>query len=146
MSELGLPGEANDGHVRWPLFAPLIVGGVIAVVFLALRSPVASWIRGFLSDVPEPADFTGMSLLDRGIAPQSLRRTIVGRGKSGVAAVLGAPRTAAGARGKVMRKQPNFWNADTWYYPLDSRAQIAMAIRFRRGIAQDVAFLEAPKS
>jgi hypothetical protein len=147
LMSLSLPGPASFGNPsrRMPL-APLLVGGVVAAVVLALRSPVAAWIKGFLSEVPRPCDFTGMSLLDRGLAPQALRSSLLGRGKSAVAATCGAPRTAAGASGKVgIGRQPNFWSADTWYYPIDSSAQTAMAVRFENGIARAVEFFDTPR-
>jgi len=148
MSDLSYHGDAAFGESssRRPLIVPLIVGGAIAAVVLVLRSPVAAWIRGFLSEVPQPGDLTGLSLLDRGLSRRSLQQSILGRGKSAVAATCGAPRTAAGGKRKVViGRQPSFWTADTWYYPIDSQAQTAMAVRFEHGIARAVEFFDAPR-
>jgi hypothetical protein len=148
MSDVSLYGDSGFGAAPRPraaVIVPLIVGAVI----VAMRSPIAAWIRGFLSDIPRPADLTGTSLLDRGLAPAALRSKLVGRGKTSVAATCGAPRTAAGGNaGKVVlgaRRKRDFWQADTWYYPLDSRSQTAMAIRFEKGIARNVEFFDAPR-
>jgi len=150
MTDVPLPDN------RRPALAPILIGGVVAIAVLALRSPIAAWIKGFLSPREEPADLTGNSLLDRDLSPSALRRAILGKGKTAVAAACGAPRTAAGgsagSSGKVViggargGRAPNFWNADTWYYPLDSRTQTAMAVRFENGIARQIEFFAAPKS
>ena len=43
-------------------------------------------------------------------------------------------------------REPNFWNADTWYYPLDSRSHTAMAVKFENGIARQVEFFGVPQA
>lgn len=58
----------------------------------------------------------------------ALRRAIVGVRKNQVAAVLGPPRATIG-RG-------DYRADDTWYYPIDLRRHIALAIEFHKGIAQ----------
>jgi hypothetical protein len=151
MSDVPIYGNADFGAAprsRGAVILPLMLGGIVGAVVLAMRSPFASWLRGFFSDIPGPADLTGTSLLDRGLAPAALRNKLVGRGKSTAAAACGAPRTAAGSAGKVVigrNRRADFWQADTWYYPLDSQSQTAMAIRFERGIARNVEFFDAPR-
>ena len=152
MSDVPIYGNHGFGGAPRPrgaVIVPLIVGGVVGAVVLAMRSPIAAWIRGFLSDIPGPSDLSGSSLLDRGLAPAALRGKLVGRGKSTVAATCGAPRTAAGgSAGKILvgrKRREDFWQADTWYYPLDSRSQTAMAIRFEKGIARNIEFFDAPR-
>src|SRR5438552_9909873 len=121
---------------RAGLLAPLIVGGVIAAVMFALRSPIAAWIRGFLSDWPSPAERSPYPLVQRGFVAESIRSAVLGRGKSAIAALYGPPRTAAAGRSAEAKPRANFWKADTWYYPLDAANQLAIAVRFENGIAR----------
>ena len=127
------------------LIAPLIVGGVIAAVLLAMRTPIVAWIRGFLSSMPSLSQRRAIALLDQGLSPESIRDAIVGRGKSAVASHFGRPRTAAADSFRQIRSR-DFWNADTWYYPIDTRTQTAMAVRFERGIARTIEFFEMPRT
>ena len=150
MSDVSFYGSGGFGpRPRTAMIVPLIVGGLVGAVVLAMRSPLASWIRGFVSDIPGSGDLTGSSLLDSGLAPTLLRNKLVGRGKTSVAQTCGAPRTAAGGTaGQILmgkNRRADFWKADTWYYPLDSQSQTAMAIRFEKGIARNVEFFEAPR-
>jgi len=57
----------------------------------------------------------------------ALRRAIVGVRKNHVAAVLGPPRATIG-RG-------DYRTDDTWYYAIDPRRHIALAVEFADGIA-----------
>ena len=57
----------------------------------------------------------------------SLRRAIVGADKRTIAAALGPPRATVGVG--------DFQRDDTWYYPLNPRQQIALAVTFARGVA-----------
>ncbi len=145
MTDVPLPGHPFS---RRPPIAPVLIGGVVAVVLFTLRSPVAAWIKGFLSHPAEPTNLTGTSLLNRNVSPCVVRNSILGRGKSAVAACCGAPRTAAGAAGKVVigSRRPNYWNADTWYYPINARTQTAIAVKFENGIAREVEFFGVPQS
>lgn len=59
---------------------------------------------------------------------ESLRRAIVGSRKQQVVAALGAPRATIG-RG-------DYRADDTWYYPIDARRHIALAVEFTHGIAR----------
>ena len=79
MTDVPLPGN------RRPALAPILIGGVVALVVLTLRSPLAAWIRGFLTPRDQPLDLTGMSLLDQDLSTTKLRASILGRGKTAVA-------------------------------------------------------------
>jgi hypothetical protein len=59
---------------------------------------------------------------------QALRRAIVGVRKNQVAAALGPPRATIG-RG-------DYRADDTWYYAIDPRRHVALAIEFADGIAR----------
>ncbi len=147
MTDLPAPGNAfYDDPPRRRGLAPLLVGGLLTAVFMCIESPIGQWVRGFLSEVPEPAEGDGTNLLDRGLSPDELRHAIVGRGKTGIAAAYGVPRTAGNRPSQITRSHDsNFWNSDTWYYPFDSRTRTALAIHFENGIARDVTFFSAPQ-
>ena len=72
-----------------------------------------------------------------------LAEAIVGSSKSAIASVFGPPRSAvvmqAGKPGS------NYWQADTWYYPLPKSGPLAMAIEFTGDDASRVEFLRAPE-
>jgi hypothetical protein len=75
----------------------------------------------------------------------SLRRSIVGYNKREVAETLGPPPAAAmgvgGATPLAQQQSPQFWNADTWYYPFDPTRRSAVAVQFRRGRVNAVDFI-----
>ena len=140
MSDIPIPPDRRSRSL-----APLIISGVAAMVVAAWRSPVGAWLRGFLSEVPRPRPGNGTALMDTGLSPADLRDAIVGRGKSAIAALFGVPRTAAGAaRPLNLGRHADFWSANTWYYPIDSRTRTAMAVHFQKGIARDVEFFDSP--
>ena|ERR1043165_5367580 len=122
--------------------APILVGGLLVALAAAMQWPISQWLRGFLSHRPRIAG-KGNWLLDRGVPIEVIRESVLGRGKTTVAAAFGAPRTAAIGRGQFSDAAA-FWYADTWYYPVDSKSKTAMAVRFDRGIAREVDFFEAP--
>ena len=64
----------------------------------------------------------------------ALRRAILGVQKKQIAAVLGQPRATIG-RG-------NHLTDDTWYYPIDTRQRLALAIEFDRGVARQTQVIE----
>ena len=74
-----------------------------------------------------------------------LAEAIVGNSKAAVASVFGPPRSAA-VRGAVKPagKAPAFWQASTWYYPLQRGDALAMAIEFDDDSARRVEFFRAP--
>jgi hypothetical protein len=133
------PGDAGRPVRPRRDLGPLIVTSVVAAWMFALNTPFGAWLRGFLSRRRKIATAGGTSLLDQGLPLQLIRDSVVGRGKSAVAEIFGIPRTAAGG---APQKRRDFWSADTWYYPIDTRSQTAMAVRFVKGIARDVDFFE----
>jgi hypothetical protein len=58
----------------------------------------------------------------------ALRTAIVGVQKQQIAAILGRPRATIG-RG-------NYLSDDTWYYPIDPRHHLALAIQFDHDVAK----------
>jgi hypothetical protein len=74
----------------------------------------------------------------------SLRRALFGSNKRQVAATLGPPPAAAmaGTIATFAQQSPQFWNADTWYYPFDPTRRSAVAVRFRRGRVNHVEFID----
>jgi hypothetical protein len=79
---------------------------------------------------------------------QSLPRlagAIVGSDKSTIESVFGPPRSAAVKEvGIVVLPQVVYWQADTWYYPLQRNGMMAMAINFDDDLATQVEFFTAP--
>jgi hypothetical protein len=67
---------------------------------------------------------------------QVLSRAIPGNDKHAIAAVLGTPQASSGAASPHA-----VFLADSWYYRLDSRHCIAIAIEFAHDIATDVRVL-----
>jgi hypothetical protein len=104
----------------------------------------SSTVRGFLSRLlRNRRPSLGSSASRR----ESLRQAIVGKSKHIVAKVFGAPRTALFRNPSGPQAQqsspPPFWQADTWYYAIDPRERVAMAIRFDQELAREVEFIEA---
>ena len=77
---------------------------------------------------------------------ESIRRTralaaaIVGNDKHAVAAVLGLPQASS----RVESSRAVFL-ANTWYYRLDARHRIAIAIEFSKDVASDVRVLHVKR-
>jgi hypothetical protein len=141
----------GDSHPRQAMsarvgLAPLLVGGAMAVIAIAGRSRVGSWLRGFLT--------AGDGILRDGLRgrvqdPQlclpRLRHELIGQTKAQVAARFGPPRTAVMTRDHATSVgQTAFWRADTWYYAVNSAEQTAMAIKFDRNRVWGVDFFHAP--
>lgn len=125
--------------------AGLALAGGLAAMLVGLSRPMRAWLRGFLGGWPRPRSIAPQALLQLGLSPEMLRRSMVGRGKSAIAAVLGVPRTAAVSAGRIAGgTKASFWSADTWYYAVDARTQTAMAVRFRGDIAREVEFFQTP--
>jgi hypothetical protein len=85
----------------------------------------------------------GGALIGRAGGLTSLRRSIAGYNKREVAATLGPPPAAAmgGATPFGQQQSPQFWGADTWYYPFDPTRRSAVAVQFRRGRVNAVDFI-----
>ena len=71
-----------------------------------------------------------------------LAEAVLGNSKCAVASVFGPPRGAI-LEGDV-NKHSNYWQADTWYYPLPKSGPLAMVIRFDEDFAEKVEFLSPP--
>ena len=71
---------------------------------------------------------------------QALGRAIVGNDKHSIAAVLGLPEASSGAASPRA-----VFLADTWYYRLDGRHCIALAIGFSKDVASDVRVLHVKR-
>jgi hypothetical protein len=136
--------DGPPARARARAITPLALAG--AALILLMRSPLGQFLHGFFSRRPLPAPDSKL-LMDSGLPPALLRDSILGHGKTTVAAFCGVPPTAAPPRAhRFGRIAPSFWQADTWYYPIDSRSQTAMAVRFERHIARDVEFFESPQT
>jgi hypothetical protein len=94
-------------------------GGLGAIV--ALFCGALTLIHLVRATAARPAELRGLRL-------RALRRAIVGVRKNHVAAALGPPRATIG-RG-------DYRFDDTWYYPIDKRRHVALAIQFADGIAR----------
>lgn len=64
-----------------------------------------------------------------------IARGIVGTGRGELAKRFGPPVTASGG---------DFWQAETWYYPVDREHHTGLAIRFNQHVAEDVEFIRPP--
>ena len=75
-----------------------------------------------------------------------LRAAIVGNDKDAIVKVLGPPPTTGGySIGSIVQSgQPEYFRADTWYYPMDAARQRAIAIEFHDGVARAAVIIEAP--
>ena len=62
---------------------------------------------------------------------RSWSQRIFGYSKREVARLLGPPPAAAmGNLNAALAVPPTFWQADTWYYPVDRRRRKAVAVQF----------------
>lgn len=64
-----------------------------------------------------------------------IARGIVGTARGELAKRFGPPVVASGG---------DFWNAETWYYPVDQSRRTGIAIRFREHVADEVEFIRGP--
>jgi len=140
-----------------PMWLPMLVGGLFATLAVSGSALVGLWYRkraaaaadesSDLRDLPAP----------RGVRPGKhrerearslvkLRAAIVGNDKDAIVKVLGPPPTTGGySIGSVVQSgQPEYYRADTWYYPMDTVRQRAIAIEFSEGVARSAAIIEAP--
>jgi hypothetical protein len=143
------PGQGNlirSSPRRGSRIAPLLLGGTLAAIALAGWTRVGAWLRGFFSVHYEDAALLPLRIDDER-SLFLLRESILGRAKSDVAAACGFPRSAAFAGGQIADgPYSDYWHADIWYYPLDARSHIAMAVQFRGGSARVVDFFDAPSA
>jgi hypothetical protein len=78
----------------------------------------------------------------------ALKNAIIGTSKEAVAGVFGPPRTAAmsSPAPAIASNRPPYWSADTWYYLLDKRNKLGMAIEFIEGRAAKVDHIQNPRT
>lgn len=72
-----------------------------------------------------------------------LRWALMGNTKQAIVSIFGPPRTAV-ADGPVLPSAEPIFQADTWYYPIDERRRMAIAIQFNRNEVRQVEFLATP--
>ncbi len=79
--------------------------------------------------------------------PKLNRRTqwILGKSRHEIAGAIGLPHASAGAAAGAAAVNAPFL-ADQWYYRLDSRRHIAIAIEFDRDIASSVRTIQMPRT
>src|SRR4051812_45515748 len=124
--------------------APLLIGSAMLLVALSGRSRVGQWLRGFFDGLDHATRRRRQSRLHAEVlSPSRLRELILGRPKAFIAAEFGPPRTAVFSSPTPVA-QPAFWRGDTWYYAIDPRSELAMAVTFENDQARAVEFFQAP--
>ena len=122
-----------------PVWAALLMAGIVTAVLRSQRQALkrlASAVFG------KSRGRGGARRAGAATAPvdsphlTKLRDAILGADKVMVASVLGPPPTTAGE---------GTFTDDTWYYPLDLVARVALAIRFEHNIARHTDVLRAPR-
>ena len=111
-------------------FAPWIIGSAALILAWSSHSRVGHWLRGFMSGLDECV----RRRTQPSLSPTRLRDRILGLPKSSVAAELGPPRAAA-----------LLHSGDTWYYAIDPRRELAMAVVFENDEARAVEFFQSPR-
>lgn len=129
----------------------------MAIELVNVLTRAAAWtagvIEGLMTAVTgsvEPVPALRSSAGPRGFS--EVRLAIVGRNRRQIAKALGTPPTACVGFGTVLggggggksgksATAVTFWQATTWYYPLDVERQQAIAIRFEGNRAREVDFI-----
>jgi len=134
------PRTTGDG------LAPFIIGGALLIVALSGRSRLGQWLRGFFDGL-DPSTRRRLQSRVHGqiLSPARLRERILGRPKAHIAAEFGPPRTAVFTSHAPVA-QPAFWRGDTWYYAIDPRTELAMAVTFENDQARVVEFFQTPRA
>jgi hypothetical protein len=129
----------------------------MAIELVNVLTRAAAWtagvIEGLMTAVVGAAD--PLPALGRSVGPRGfneVRLAIVGRNRRQIAKALGTPPTACvgfgtvvgGGSGGKAADVVTFWQATTWYYPLDVERQQAIAIRFEGNRAREVDFIGVP--
>jgi len=75
-----------------------------------------------------------------------LAQALLGSNRRTIVAVFGPPRAACVSGPCAAGASPDFWHADTWYYPLPRAGALAMALAFDEDHASTVEFFQPPGS
>ncbi len=132
------PVRSSEAFSKALIRGPAIAASFAAVVVVSHVPVVQSIFKSaFRWLLPNSSSRSRRLLVDvNGPMPlAAIRDAIVGRGRSAVSELFGPPPTVTG-----------YGPADTWYYPLRPREQLAMAILFNNGRARDVQFFHTPGS
>jgi len=133
----------SAGRALLMIMTPLLVGGAVALAVTG-AVPLGSWLGGVLGPSrPRAMREASRQFTTGARSMATLRRSIDGSAKRAVVSAFGPPRTATMTRAAA-GPGPTFWQADTWYYPIDGRTKSAMAIRFTGNVAAEVEFLTVP--
>lgn len=109
-----------------------------------------AWVTGIVAGLAAVAllhdRLAGSGAPDEGSSAGLARpyRALLGRNMPWIVGVLGPPRSSAAPRRPAGPDAP-YWQADTWYYPLDRRRRAALVVRFQRGIARAIEVVYAPR-
>ena len=122
----------------------------LAKSWLEALAYTAGFVRGWMGVLAARSSTSSKKLLmlpgsgalaRRAGGLSSLRRALFGYNKREVARTLGPPRAAAVSAATSPLEDPQFWNADIWYYPFDPARRSAVAVQFRRGRVNAVDFI-----
>jgi hypothetical protein len=119
----------------------------MAVYVMSSVTRALSWtagvIEGMMSSVVGNPPPRSLPTLMKSGRLADLRSALVGRHRRRIARALGAPPTACIGFGKCVRGSApvTYWQASTWYYPLDTSRRQAIAIQFDGNCAKRVEFI-----
>lgn len=123
------------------LWTAATLAGMVTTMLLS-RTP---FFRKLMSRLyPDRGPLSFHSRPTKGECLPMLADAIVGSPKATIIAVFGPPRCAV-VNDPADFAQPNFWQADTWYYALPRNGRLSMAISFDDELAKVVDFFNAPK-
>ena len=141
------------------MWLPMLVGGLFATLAVSGSALISLWYRkrAAAAGAAEPIEMRDLPAPARGVRPGrhrereerslvKLRAAIVGNDKDAIVKVLGPPPTTGGySIGSIVQSgQPEYFRADTWYYPMDAVRQRAIAIEFHDGVARSAAIIASP--
>jgi hypothetical protein len=120
----------------------------MAVYVMSSVTRALSWTAGVIegmmsSVVGTPPPPRSLPVLMKTGRLADLRGALVGRNRRRIARALGAPPTACIGFGTCVRGAApvTYWQASTWYYPLDGNRRQAIAIQFDGNCAKRVEFI-----
>jgi hypothetical protein len=123
---------------------PMLVGGLVATLAISGSMLFGKWHRQRSEAAPAPRPGRHRKRERESLA--KLRRAIVGNDRDAIVKVLGPPPTTSGYRlGSIVQSgEPEYYRADTWYYPMDPVRQRAIAVEFDDGVAREAQIIEVP--